>query len=48
MDEQECDRCGDEVLTLSSRGWCDGCEEQIDLIAVRAIARIVRDHASQV
>lgn len=26
MSERECANCGDEVLTLSSRDWCDGCE----------------------
>lgn len=27
-DHQECGQCGDRVYTLSSRGWCDGCEEE--------------------
>lgn len=27
-DERECERCGDEVQYLSSRDWCDGCEER--------------------
>ena len=27
-DERECDNCGDEVTYLSSRDWCDGCEER--------------------
>lgn len=25
--ERPCQNCGDECLTLSSRDWCDGCEE---------------------
>ena len=25
---RECDRCGDEAETLSSRDLCDGCEEE--------------------
>lgn len=29
-DYRECSRCGDDVLTLSSRDWCDGCEEEVD------------------
>lgn len=24
--ERECNQCGDLVLTLSSRDWCDACE----------------------
>jgi hypothetical protein len=27
-DKQRCERCADEVYTLSSRFWCDGCEEE--------------------
>lgn len=27
-DERECDSCGDIVEILSSRDWCDGCEEE--------------------
>lgn len=26
----ECSNCGDDVLTVSSRGYCDGCEEMPD------------------
>jgi hypothetical protein len=26
MSERACAKCGDEVLILSSRDWCDGCE----------------------
>ena len=26
--EQTCSRCGDQVHTLSTRGWCDGCESE--------------------
>jgi hypothetical protein len=26
LDGQECARCGDVVLTVSTRQWCDGCE----------------------
>lgn len=29
-DYRECDNCGDEVYTLSTRGWCDGCEEEAE------------------
>lgn len=29
-DERECANCGDEVLILSSRDWCDGCEAEAD------------------
>lgn len=29
-DDRDCDRCGESVLTLSSRDWCDGCEEEVD------------------
>lgn len=25
-DLRECERCGDEVESLSTRDWCDGCE----------------------
>ena len=25
---RECDNCGDEVQHLSTRDWCDGCEEE--------------------
>lgn len=28
-DHQECSNCGERVYTLSSRLWCDGCEEQV-------------------
>ncbi len=28
--ERECDHCGDLVLILSSRDWCDGCELEDD------------------
>lgn len=27
---QSCSNCGDEVVTVSSRGWCDGCEAEDD------------------
>ena len=27
MSERECVECGDETLVLSSRDWCDSCEE---------------------
>lgn len=27
-DERECVQCGDNPHTLSSRDWCDGCEEE--------------------
>lgn len=27
-DARECANCGEEVLSLSSRDWCDGCEEE--------------------
>lgn len=27
LTERSCAKCGDEVLLLSSRDWCDGCEE---------------------
>lgn len=27
-DERECENCGETVSTLSSRDWCDGCEEE--------------------
>lgn len=26
MTERACTKCGDLVLILSSRDWCDGCE----------------------
>lgn len=26
--DQACSQCGDRVATLSSRYWCDGCEEE--------------------
>ena len=26
MTERACEKCGDLVLILSSRDWCDGCE----------------------
>ena len=29
-DERICERCGDAVDYLSSRGFCDGCEEELD------------------
>lgn len=29
-DMRECANCGDEAQTLSSRDWCDGCEEDPD------------------
>lgn len=29
-DERVCERCGDTVAYLSSRGFCDGCEEEHD------------------
>jgi hypothetical protein len=29
-DDQECGSCGETVEYLSSRGWCDGCEEEAD------------------
>lgn len=29
-DERECDNCGDEAQTLSTRDWCDGCEEEME------------------
>jgi hypothetical protein len=29
-DDQECGNCGETVEYLSSRGWCDGCEEEAD------------------
>ena len=32
LDERECANCGDNVLALSSRGWCDGCELELALI----------------
>lgn len=28
LTERPCAKCGDEVLTLSSRDWCDGCEAE--------------------
>lgn len=28
LTERECAKCGDSVLTLSSRDWCDGCEAE--------------------
>lgn len=28
--ERECANCGDLVLILSSRDWCDGCENDDD------------------
>jgi hypothetical protein len=27
-DLRECSRCGDRVAYLSSRDWCDGCEQE--------------------
>lgn len=30
LEERECANCGDEVLFLSSRDWCDGCEEELE------------------
>lgn len=30
MTERECVNCGDRVLILSSRDWCDGCENDDD------------------
>jgi len=29
-DERECAKCGDSVLILSSRDWCDGCEAECE------------------
>ncbi|MFJ1510925.1 DUF983 domain-containing protein [Cellulosimicrobium funkei] len=29
-DERVCERCGDIVDYLSSRGYCDGCEEELE------------------
>lgn len=29
-DRPMCDRCGDLVAHLSTRGYCDGCEEELD------------------
>jgi hypothetical protein len=28
--ERPCAKCGDKALTLSSRDWCDGCEEEAE------------------
>lgn len=28
--ERPCANCQDECLTLSSRDWCDGCEEEAE------------------
>jgi hypothetical protein len=33
-DSQSCVRCDDEVYALSSRGWCDGCEAEVECEAV--------------
>ncbi len=33
-DHQTCDKCGDTVYALSSRGWCDSCEEAAAFDAV--------------
>lgn len=30
IEERECSNCGDQVLLLSSRDWCDGCETEAD------------------
>lgn len=27
-DYRECSNCGDDVRYLSTRDWCDGCEEE--------------------
>ena len=27
---QACGNCGDRVATVSTRGWCDGCEEEAE------------------
>lgn len=29
-DERHCERCGDTVDYLSTRGFCDGCEAELD------------------
>ena len=31
MRERECVNCGDFVLCLSGRDWCDGCELELAL-----------------
>lgn len=28
VEVEECDKCGEEVQYLSTREWCDGCEEE--------------------
>ncbi|TLH64302.1 hypothetical protein C1S80_12920 [Mycolicibacterium aubagnense] len=47
--ERPCANCGDECLTLSSREWCDGCEEEADhaastpATATRPLANLLGD-----
>lgn len=33
--ERPCANCGDECLTLSSRDWCDGCEEDAESVGAQ-------------